>query len=268
MKRTVVLMLALAACGGGDKRASSPTTTTSASATPPVLVATAPPAPADGGDAASSGSVSVPAGTFAMGSKDGSSNERPVHQVHVAAFRLDRIEVTVSAYDECVSKGACSAARTGAYCNEGNADRANHPINCVDWGQASAYCGSAGKRLPTEEEWEYAAGGADGRTYPWGNAEPEGRICWRREMSAEGTCPVGSFADDNSPFGAADMAGNVSEWTSSGYGADYGSERSSTDHVFRGGSWRARVADRLRSASRDEGPSSSGFNQIGFRCAR
>jgi hypothetical protein len=142
------------------------------------------PAPAPQGEVA--GMVSIPAGSFMMGSDDGYANEKPVHRVSVAGFAMDVTEVTTAAYTACVRAGRCSAAGTDELCNYGHSDKNNHPINCVDWDQATAYCGSVGKRLPTEEEWEYAARGTDGRKYSWGNEEPGTRACWNRLTNRKG----------------------------------------------------------------------------------
>src|SRR5262249_4732682 len=108
-------------------------------------------------------------------------------------------------------------------CNADRPDRQNQPINCVDWEQATAFCRSLGKRLPSEEEWKYAAvGGAEHRDYAWGRAEPTNQLCWSgrpwkdKAATREGTCPVGSF--ERGAFGLADMAGNVREWTSTALG--------------------------------------------------
>jgi formylglycine-generating enzyme required for sulfatase activity len=143
--------------------------------------------------------VAIPDGTFAMGSdsKDANENERPVHPVTVKGFRLDRTEVTVGAYAQCVRAGVCS--EPDAYQDErGNyrifcnwkhpQNRSAHPINCVDFQQAKAFCAWAGKRLPSEEEWECAArAGSEGRTYPWGNdkPDPEPAECLRERMSVQ-----------------------------------------------------------------------------------
>jgi formylglycine-generating enzyme required for sulfatase activity len=193
---------------------------------------------ASGGGEATGGMARIPGGTFMMGSDGGNSTEKPVHPVAVAAFSMDVTEVTVAAYGACVTAGKCSEPGTGDDCNWGKNDRQDHPINCVDWNQATAYCAYAGKRLPTEEEWEYAARGTDGRTYPWGNEAPRNELCWKRWASKEGTCVVGSHPSGASPFGLQDMAGNVGEWTSSNYCSYPINKCIDTARVSRGGNWR------------------------------
>jgi formylglycine-generating enzyme required for sulfatase activity len=207
----------------------------------------------------------IPASTFVMGSSDGDPDEKPPHRVTVSAFEMDKTEVTVAAYEACVRADVCAAAGTSDYCNYGNASKSNHPINCVSKMDAETYCGWVGKRLPTEEEWEYAARGTDGRTYPWGNQPPEGRLCWNR---SDGTCPVGSFASWSSPFGLLDMAGNVWECTSSGYSSDYQPNRKTGTSVNRGGGWSSDNPSYVRAANRDwDGPGDRSY-ALGFRCAR
>lgn len=155
--------------------------------------------------------------------------------VTVQPFCMDVTEVTVASYAACVLAGGCSAHGTwSAYpwstnsngeCNYCVIGRGNHPMNCVDWNQAGDYCKAQGKRLPTEEEWEWAArGGTEGRTYPWGKAAPASQLCW-----GDGTCPVGSFPKGDAPGGIHDLAGNVQEWTFQ-YAQDYS--------IARGGGWR------------------------------
>jgi len=248
--------------------------------------------------------VGIPSGRYLMGTEDGDADEKPVHQVTVADFCMDRTEVTVAMYAECVRGSDCPPAPTTAdwpginkddqefdsqFCNGGRPDHADHPINCVDWTQADTFCRAVGKRLPTEEEWEYAARGTDGRTYPWGDAAPSasllnatgaeflamgarlGRSGWRSMYSGddgwESTAPVGSYPAGASPFGVLDMAGNVWEWTSSGYSADYRSPGSEETRVFRGGGWGYDDPSFVRTANRGKGPLGYRGADLGFRCA-
>ncbi|MBK6534033.1 MAG: SUMF1/EgtB/PvdO family nonheme iron enzyme [Deltaproteobacteria bacterium] len=136
----------------------------------------------------------VPAGMFQMGSSSGNADTRPPHAVRLRAFCMDETEVTVAAYRGCPT---CAAPGTGAACTWGVTGRENHPVNCVSWFQADAYCQALGKRLPTEAEWEYAARGPEGRVYPWGNTYPDRQLCWNRRSS--GPCAVGSFPPGTPP---------------------------------------------------------------------
>ena len=209
----------------------------------------------------------IPAGTFWMGSPEGSgqANEHPQHRVSVAAFCMDRTEVTVDAYAACVSSGTCAPATNyDYYCNANFSDRGNHPINCVDWTQADVYCTSRGGRLPTEEEWEYAARGTDGRIYPWGSEAPGNQLCWNR---LNGTCEVGAFPAGNSPFGLFDMAGNVWEWTSEppALPVDLGFDASAF-RAIRGGSY-AQSITTLRVTARSWATLDDARSDLGLRCA-
>jgi formylglycine-generating enzyme required for sulfatase activity len=183
---------------------------------------------------------------------------------------MDTTEVTVDAYGACVGEGSCAPARTGPYssehCNGGEPGKGNHPINCVDWNQATAYCRWAGKRVPTEEEWEYAARGTDRREYPWGNGAPGSQLCWNR--SGQGTCEVGSYKSGASPFGVLDLAGNVWEWTSSGYSKDYSSSRADGIRVCRGATWDTEVPSSVRAAHRFEVAPTNNGHVCGFRCVK
>jgi len=235
-----------------------------------------------------------------MGSdaQDASENEKPVHQVTVADFWLDRTEVTVGAYAACVRAGKCGepdayTAERGNYrvfCNWHHpADRAAHPINCVDYEQARAFCAWAGKRLPTEAEWEYAArAGTEGRKFPWGNDEPTasrlnacGEECTKNLVAQRfpggkpmypvddgwpETAPVGSFPAGASKHGVLDLAGNVWEWTSSLY-ATYDGKSSEPKPVLRGGSWGGGDARTERTTNRFRLDPSSRAQFLGFRCA-
>ena len=215
--------------------------------------------------------IYVPAGEFEMGSEDGGSDERPVHLVYLDSFWIDQAEVSNAQYEQCVKAGACDSPRGGAYTNS---QYTNHPVVYVSWYDAMTYCEWAGRRLPTEAEWEKAARGTDGRTYPWG----EGIDCSLAQFggcSGE-TVPVGSKPDGASPYGALDMAGNVWEWVTDWYDNDY-YDNSPTDNppgpetgdyrVLRGGSWYY-VGRFVRSADRSWLSPGYAWNYVGFRCAR
>ena len=227
------------------------------------------------------GMVEVPAGNFIRGS-DVSSNEQPVSTVYLDGYWIDETEVTVDAYAACVSAGTCSAPGTGNYCNWGVSGRGSHPVNCVNWTQSDTYCRWAGKGLPTEGEWEKAARGTDGRTYPWGEASP---TCSYAVMGEGGlgcgqdrTWPVGSKPAGASPYGAQDMAGNVWEWVSDRYSpsayADAGSMRnpegpiSGSLRVERGGGFGNDDAGTRRAAARSHDDPAGANVLLGFRCAR
>jgi serine/threonine protein kinase len=141
--------------------------------------------------------VLIPAGEFMMGCNETVDqqcydHEKPSKEVYLDAFYIDKYEVTVAEYRRCGEAGKCSTQNLTPYdsCNWNKAGRTNHPINCVDWNQAQAYCEWAGKRLPTEAEWEKAARGTDGRVYPWGNEWDETKA----NISNTRTVAVGSYA--------------------------------------------------------------------------
>jgi hypothetical protein len=214
--------------------------------------------------------VTIPAGIFLMGSpaERGSPEEHPMHEVLVAAFDLDRTEIRTRDYVTCMTAGACSRPHDdSAFCNtakEAAGDRGDHPINCIDAHQAEAYCAFAGKRLPTEREWEYAArGGAEERRYSWGEEEPTPeRACYTHA----GTCPVASFPVG--AFGLHDMSGNVWEWTSSWYGPYPDEPWTGTSRVYRGGSWSRRFPKWLSTAMRNRYTVDRWSASLGARCAR
>ena len=225
--------------------------------------------------------VSVPAGTFLRGSSSGDADEKPQRRVYLSAFSIDKHEVTVAQYRRCVRGGRCSKAKTGTYCNWSQSGRGQHPLNCVNWAQAKAYCAWAGKRLPTEAEWEKAARGTDGRTYPWGNAQASCQRAVMREGGSgcgkKSTWPVGSKSPaGDSPYGAQDMAGNVWEWTADWYGKSYYSgapvrnpegPSAGPGRVVRGGSWDS-IARYVRAANRSYSTPADRTSNLGFRCAR
>jgi len=248
----------------------------------------------------SSEMVAILGGSFAMGSEapEANESEKPVHKVQVASFRLDKTEVTVADYAACVRQGKCSEPE--AYRNERGdfriccnwrhpEGRQRHPVNCVDFTQAAAFCAWVGKRLPTEEEWEYAArGGALARKYPWGDGEPDatrlnacGSECPQNLLAKRfyapapmypekdawpETAPVGSFPAGASKDGALDLAGNVWEWTASWYVSYDGSSRESK-RVLRGGSWGGGDPRTERSSNRFRLEENARAQFLGFRCA-
>ncbi|MBN1608249.1 MAG: SUMF1/EgtB/PvdO family nonheme iron enzyme [Polyangiaceae bacterium] len=249
--------------------------------------------------------VRIPAGTFQMGSNDGDEDEKPVHAVTLPSFEMDVTEVTVAEYKDCVAAKACQPAFAtvswpgmkpedektwSPFCNWGRKGRELHPINCVDWNQARAYCRWAGKRLPTEEEWEYAARGTDGRKYPWGDGAPgpdrlnacgtecvamlkEKGLTWTAMYAGSDgypdTAPVGSFPKGKSPFDVLDMAGNVWEWTETEYCDSYAvSKKCATARVDRGGSWINNNPSNVRAPTRGHDGAPHRFLSVGFRCAR
>jgi formylglycine-generating enzyme required for sulfatase activity len=161
--------------------------------------------------------VYVPGGTFDMGPPQSVTLGKAPQRTQVSPFFFNRTEVTVEAYLACVRAKGCTASKRGEGCNAtAKKPRLQHPMNCITKGQAEQYCAAQGKRLPSEAEWEFAARGTDGRNYPWGNEVAGEQLCWqgRAGGSAKNTCPVGSFPEGASPYGALDMAGNVAEWTS------------------------------------------------------
>lgn len=200
--------------------------------------------------------ISIPAGTFQVGGE----------AVAIAAFQMDVTEVTALEYQACVDQGACEVAGASDsrnVCNVGIAVRENHPINCVDWSQATAYCAWVAKRLPTAEEWKFAARGTDGRRYPWGDEEPYDQFCWSGGSAGlrNTTCPVGSFTEDKSPFGILDMAGNVDEFASNEY--------ESEGRAFCGyAAWAITNQLGLMHGCGVRSLADSGDERTGFRCAR
>jgi formylglycine-generating enzyme required for sulfatase activity len=189
--------------------------------------------------------VRVPGGTFRLGANEGYGFHSPQHLITVAPFEIDTTEVTLAAYRQCVNAGACVQVANESVCNWGKDGRDNDPINCVEYKDAVAYCKWAGKRLPTEEEWEFAALGQSGWKYPWGNDPPGARPCWKGPGHArpigerEGTCPVDRFPEDKSQFGVRNLVGNVSEWTSS-LVCSYPKKEHKCEpdtQIIRGGAW-------------------------------
>ncbi len=230
--------------------------------------------------------VLVPAGSFVMGSDTtlpDCQDERPAHSVDVSAFYIDRTEVTNGQY-----RAFCDATQRAYPSNPGwDADyflsKPDYPVVYVSWQDAGDFAKWAGKRLPTEAEWEKAARGTDQRTYPWGNDLRPGVTTVPGEADGyANTAPVGSFPSGASPYGCVDMIGNVFEWTQDWYQPYPGSDgawdlKHDTGYykrVLRGGSFVARpdVKDGYGGVTRAserfcEAPGYASAN-IGFRCAK
>lgn len=231
--------------------------------------------------------VCVPAGEFYMGAADddleANENEKPGHRVFMDAYWIDKYEVTNGQFALCVKAGVCrrsedpggsgvaSRTRTGYYYDEAYR---NYPVLVYTGEEAQAYCAWAGRRLPSEAEWEKAARGTDRQFYPWGDAQPDCEIVNARGCYAD-TTEAGRFPHGNSPYGAADMAGNVWEWVADTYDSEfYGGLNADNPtgpdydgfQVRRGGGWRSLLTD-LRATRRASGQPHHYFDgQMGFRC--
>jgi formylglycine-generating enzyme required for sulfatase activity len=235
--------------------------------------------------------VQIPAGCFAMGDSygGGAADELPVHNVCISAFAIDSTEVTNADYLECVADNGCTAPSSfssrGRPDYYGDAAFSDYPVIWVTWDQARGYCSWAGKRLPTEAEWEYAArGGLAMQRYPNGNEiacedanyarssplDP----CWNYNGLDNDTHPVASYPANG--YGVYDMAGNAFEWVNDRYLANYYESSPVNDpqgpttgsaRVYRGGAF-TNVAAAVRVSDRNNrAPAGANYN-IGFRCAQ
>jgi formylglycine-generating enzyme required for sulfatase activity len=269
------------------------------------------------------GMVYVPAGEFIMGSSDADVNsvlalcnevrgdcerswyedEQPQHTVYLDAFYIDETEVTSVQFAQFLNEQGnqeeggvtwldigdenCRITESGGQ-YQPKTGYSDHPVIEVSWYGARAYCQWAGKRLPTEAEWERAARGTDGLMYPWGNtfdgtklnfADKNTSFDWSDpnwDDGYAGTAPVCSYPDGASPYGALDMAGNVYEWVADWYESGYyvSSPESNPEgpvsgdyRVIRGGSWYD-IGTGVRAADRDRRPPIDSISIVGFRCAR
>jgi len=235
--------------------------------------------------------AAIPAGAFPMGSNDGPDDERPAHQVSVAAFEIERLPVTNARFAEFLNAvgthnrngeklfddddpDARIHQQGGRWVNDKGFE--NHPLVEASWAGARDYCAWRGKRLPTEAEWEKAARGSDGRKYPWGNTPPD-RTRGQYAMRFNDTAPADAFPAGASPYGVLDMAGNAWEWVSSAYrpypyNAGDGREdlKAGPVRATRGGGHDS-PAEEITTTQRGRNLSRnprSGHHNIGFRCAK
>jgi formylglycine-generating enzyme required for sulfatase activity/DNA-binding CsgD family transcriptional regulator len=239
--------------------------------------------------------VKIPEGEFKMGSTRSEDpqtldEEIPQHVVYLDTYWIDQTEVTNEQYASCVASGACarpvnnySSSRESYYANIQYAD---YPVIFVSWNQAAAYCDWAERRLPTEAEWEKAAGGSNEYIYPWGNTF-DGTLTnycdincqwdWRDDSVDDGyidTSPVGDYPGGASMYEVLDMVGNVYEWVADWY-EPYRRDSltnptgpvSGVDKIIRGGSWGDDPAH-VRSTVRSPINPDNWMDFIGFRCAR
>jgi formylglycine-generating enzyme required for sulfatase activity len=212
-----------------------------------------------------------------MGSADSNNqanpDEKPQHRVYLDAFWIDRTEVTNAMYRLCVQAGLCRAPSDTTY--YADTQFGNYPVVNVSWNDTQTYCRWAGRQLPTQAQWEKAARGTDGRTYPWG----EGLACDKanyKDCNVGHPVDVGSYPDGASPFGALDMAGNIFEWVADWYSESYysGSPPSNPQgpdsgqyRVIRGGSW-LNVPQDVRAANLGRLTPDKRYGNLGFRCSR
>jgi sulfatase modifying factor 1 len=240
--------------------------------------------------------IRIPAGSFLMGCESGAAAERPVHEVSVDEFWIDRYPVTNARFAAFVERTGytTTAERQGkawgyndgrfaeiaglCWRDHATADRAEHPVVLVSWFDAVAFAAWAGKRLPTEAEWEQTArGGLEQALYPWGDEEPD--LSRAHFNAPPRECPSTAAVGTSAPngYGVSDIVGNVWQWCSDWFGTEtYGSSATSnpigaasgTLKVRRGGSWNVIQHFRLRCANRGAMNPSAAAPNMGFRCAR
>lgn len=221
--------------------------------------------------------VRIDSASFEMGCRteaqmDPQEDEKPPHMVQLDAYYLDRFEVTNMAYREFIE--ATGHRVPSHWRNRAFPEHlAKHPVVNVSWHDAQAYAAWICKRLPTEAEWEHAARGGQGTTYPWGNACTAERANYDNPQRK--TTPVDAYEGGKSAFGIWDMCGNVGEWVSDWYAADYYTHSpesnpqgpsTGTERVYRGGAYQGNKVD-IRALKRQATAPHISQDYIGFRCA-
>lgn len=223
--------------------------------------------------------IEIPAGPALVGGSCGSTGnpdnaaQRAEHTVDLPTFFIDRLPVTRDEYRRCIEAGGCPSIPE-RLAKPSSIPPGNHPA-LVSYQEAEAYCRWAGKRLPTEDEWEKAARGSDGRIYPWGNDlsdNPPANFCdeqcgypWREANVSDGynvTSPVGAFPEGASPYGVLDMAGNVKQWVT-----PVGETLPASHYLARGSSWYSTSAQ-LTVCNRHIWQNGIRLDDKGFRCVR
>jgi formylglycine-generating enzyme len=258
----------LAACSGNPEQvtappapetAPSPAPSAAPSQIPAVPIASAAPSSSPAPSAAPAapppaevkacpaGMALVPGGKLSLGA--------PKREVTIASICVDVSETTADEYAACVKTGKCSTdflscAPQHTYETPG---KGNHPINCVDFAQATSYCAAQQKRLLTNEEWEYTSRGPEARIYPWGADKPRDQLCWSGASLHTGTCPVAASPTGDTPQGIHDLAGNVFEWTTKK------DDAKTPTRDGRGGSWKDGAPELVR-------PSRPGSFETTYRC--
>lgn len=260
----VFVAAALAACGQGKDSAGAPSGAATAQST-------------GAATGAAGTSTAVAAGASATATSSAAPAAGGGDMVKVPAgksigqdlpdFEIDKTEVTVAAYWKCIQAGACTPPGTTTWCN--NEKKPDHPVNCVDYDQAEAYCKWAGKRLPTEAEWNLAAFGPKPKLHPWGGGEPsigpesDKFFCGLNQSANPGeTCVAGARPSGASAVGALDMAGNVSEWLIKGKSPEYYVIGSCNCSPSGGAAW-TDVSEKRHVAGRKAKDS-----LVGIRCVR
>lgn len=211
--------------------------------------------------------VKVPAGSFTMGGTR-NENEKPPHRVSLDTYYIDRTEVTFQRYLTFCRETGHRPPVVFFTTRPFPAAALQYPVTHVNWDDAVSYCKWAGKRLPSEAEWEKACAGPQGREFPWGNGW-SASACTNRTNSGDHTSPVGSKPACKSPCGAMDMGGNVWEWTEDWYksypGSEFGFDYTGEKKVARGGCYFYSIY-LLRCAARQDLPPDDASETNGFRC--